>query len=234
MAKKITLEMFLRLREEHPFIWTWANPKEVPPNRVRRFPCGETKTEFYMRCGGCGTQHWLLWTELKKKRTASCRTCAKAPSLIEMREAGMRVGSSYVPSARWKMVKNRRYVLMQCTCGSQPRWVSWNRFQQGYATGCKSCKSALRTHGRGHTPLHVTWKDLQRRYGKDIAPEWRTFEGFERWAKLLYAPGWKLKRLDSSQPYGPDNCDYMPIKRKNPCLLIELSLPVGQQVLAAG
>jgi hypothetical protein len=232
MAKKITLEMLLQLKAEHRFTWTWKNQTELPPNRVRSFGRGKTKTEFYLNCGGCNTARWILWSELKKKRTSSCRTCAKAPSLEHMREIGKQVDSLYTPTTQWKMVNKRRYVFMQCKCGDK-HWVSWNRFQQGYATGCKSCRSALRTHGRGHAPLQVAWKDLNRRHKDALVEEWKEFKAFEKWARAMWEPGWKLVRINRKKPYGPDNCDYMPINRKNPSARSELQLPVGNGFRAA-
>lgn len=232
MPKKITVDMLINLKKEQKFQWTWANQAELPPQRLRSFDKAKGRTEFYLTCGGCNIGHWVLWSELKRQRTSACRSCARAPSVSDMREIGKNLGSSYNPTHQWKMVKDRRYVLMQCSCGAK-KWVGWNRFQQGLAVGCKSCRSPLRKHGRGHSPLHVTWSDLNRRHADDMVSEWKIYEAFESWAKNLYELGWKLIRIDSSLPYGPDNCDYVPIRRKNIPETIEFTLPIGNSKLPA-
>ena len=108
----------------------------------------------------------------------------------------------------------RRSYRMECRCG-KTQFVRWNHYQQGLTRGCKSCTSALKTHGKSKDPLFVSWRGLKKNNPNQICSEWKSFDNFRRWAKPLWARGWKLMRLDPTLPYGPDNCDYMPISRRN-------------------
>lgn len=230
MAKKITIEMLLAAKQKHLFSWHWTPLKELPPSRFRSFSSLKTKRklEFQVKCGGCNKEHWVLWNELNKGRTKACRTCAKAPTQEEMFELVEKNQTYYTPTIQWKMVKGRRYVLMNCKCGKR-NWVSWNQYQQGSIKGCKSCRSFLRKHGHGKDPIWVSWKDMKRRNRKknNIIRSWWFFPSFEEWAKPLYSPGWKLVRIDKTLPYGPDNCDYVPINKKDIIIPTSNMLPIS-------
>jgi hypothetical protein len=65
-----------------------------------------------------------------------------------------------------------------------------------------------------------------------MVAEWRTdFLAFYEWSKELYAPGWKFIRYNANLPYSPDNCDYVPMKRKkavgDEMVIDSFTLPIG-------
>lgn len=60
------------------------------------------------------------------------------------------------------------------------------------------------------------WKNLYNRWRKikslSISPEFTTFEPFYRWSmKNGYSIGAHLVLIDSTKPYGPDNCEWIGI-----------------------
>lgn len=92
--------------------------------------------------------------------------------------------------------------------------------------GCRSCRR--KTHGLRYHPLYLSWHGLKKKR-KPFVPEWENFKTFERWARGFYEKGWKLIRVDATLPYGPDNCDYVPICRKRGVIV-----PVGEAALPIG
>lgn len=129
----------------------------------------------------------------------------------------------------WKLDHTKRRVyFLTCKCGKS-KWVAWRKIVQGECLGCRSCRR--KTHGMRYDPIYLSWHGLRKKR-VEMVPEWqRSWKTFYKWAKPLYAKGWKLIRVDSKLPYGPDNCDYVPICRKR----IEvastsnvLTLPIGR------
>lgn len=92
--------------------------------------------------------------------------------------------------------------------------------------GCRSCRR--KTHGLRYDPLYLSWHGLKKKR-KPFVPEWENFQTFERWARPYYEKGWKLIRVNATLPYGPDNCDYVPIRRKKLQWVAagDTALPIG-------
>lgn len=108
----------------------------------------------------------------------------------------------------WKLdsYKRKMYWLI-CRCGTG-KWIRWAHLSKGERMGCRSCRK--KTHGKRYTPLYQTWFKIK----PEAIPSWQDFLTFEKWAAPLYEKGWKLIRIDSNLPYGPNNCDYVPIRKK--------------------
>ena len=227
MPKKLTTEDLLAAKALHGFLWTWV--KKFPDKKTNKEQ--NSRTHLHLKCGSCGEWHWVEWSGLRDGRTRCCWDCTRLPTMEQMQALVIKFDMFWKPSLEFKKdpKTRRRIYLMECKCG-KTQWVRWNHFQQGLTRGCKSCTSGLRTHGRSKDPLYVSWRALKKNK-RDLVPEWRQFIHFRQWAKPLWAPGWKLVRFDNSQPFGPDNCDYVPINRRNYVPLQEspdtIKLPTG-------
>jgi len=195
--------------------------------RARTYSRGDEVVEIKVKCGKCKKEKWVLWREIKKGRSKACRTCAKAPTPGEVMEHAIQIQSLYKPTGDWEIRGQKRFLLMECICGKR-KWVSWNQFQAGTVRGCPKCASGKRICPEGRGPLYESWKLLRRRGRGIVVPEWDDFLNFKKWAEPLWSPGWRIIRIDLKLPYGPDNCDYIPISRKNVAPIKESGgLPIG-------
>jgi len=231
MAKFMTLERLEAVRQEHQILWEWADGI-VPPTRYRKVgKRAENRMEVYLLCGRCRNYRWVDWDILKKGKS---KACCQMPTLFEMLRIARDLGSLYTPTEKNELRGNKRYVWMHCKCGTS-KWVEWGRLRRGLAQGCASCRNNNRKHDRLHVgmrdPVFVAWQDMLRLRGKrKVTASWHTFENFEEWARPLYTKGWRLKRLDRQRPYGPENCDYVPVNVNHAEELLKVAaLPFGKQ-----
>lgn len=121
----------------------------------------------------------------------------------------------------------RRSCLCRCDCGNTKK-ISVESLQSGRTKSCgcynKECLKNRKTHGMA--PKHnrpkiyyVWWSMLNRcknpktrryhRYGGrgiSVCDEWKTFEGFWKWAKLGYREGLTIDRINNDGNYEPGNC----------------------------
>ena len=58
--------------------------------------------------------------------------------------------------------------------------------------------------------LYKIWLNKRYNYKNQFEPEWDNYDNFENWA---YANGYeenaRLKRIDPTKPFGPDNCQLL-------------------------
>lgn len=117
-------------------------------------------------------------------------------------------------------------VVMECACG-QIRVMHASNLRRG-AQSC-GCQRPRRTHGQSGTKLYECWVNMiQRCYnpkttryeryggrGVRVCEEWRSFEGFAKWAEVGYAPGLELDRRDNGGNYEPSNCRWSTEKQQS-------------------
>lgn len=105
-------------------------------------------------------------------------------------------------------------------------------YKRMYPNKCQTCarrfnrlKMSVPTHGqrRNRTPLYVKWvqmrcacytityKDYRLIGAKGIRmhESWLTFEGFYAWALPKYFKGMRLKRIDVTKDFDPENCKFI-------------------------
>lgn len=58
--------------------------------------------------------------------------------------------------------------------------------------------------------LYRIWLNTRYNNKNEFVDEWNTFVNFENWAITQgYEEGARLKRLDKTKPYGPNNCQFL-------------------------
>lgn len=235
MPKIIKVQDLLRVKEKHQFSWYWR--KHVPDSKKQTYKSNKSKpkTYFYLFCGVCHVQHWVGWNELSLGRTHCCLHCKGLPTYEKFVEIQKKYNTLWLPvrPLRFRTESNyKRSFYMRCRCGKE-QWVRWNLYQQGKATGCRSCKNYKRTHGHAHTPIYNIWHSMKRR---NVLPkEWLKYEKFYQWARYRYSEGAKFSRIDKTKPYGPDNCRYSEnLKRYVPSHQIRVGETSGDTLLPIG
>ena len=226
MPRKLCLDDLIQAKEKHQFLWTWREGK-FPPKRT--YTEKNSRTQLHLQCGVCKQWHWVEWSTLRRGASRCCWDCVRFPTLEKMQEIVATYNMFWKPSLIFKSdpKTKRRVFLFECKCGKK-QWVRWNHFQQGLTRGCKSCTSAQLKHGLSKDPLFRTWRSFKGYVDKI----WLKFENFKKWATPLYSPGWKLIRINVAMPYGPDNCDYVPINKRD--LGKEINLSPGPLELPTG
>lgn len=160
--------------------------------------------------------------------------CVCAQKESTRRNMKSKVGEKYhklaVVGDDLKTVGKRRYVTVQCDCGSAPFEIRYDLIA-GKTAGTKSCGcwydetrgNTTRTHGMAGTPLHSVWLGLRQRCnnpnhlsydkygGKGItySPSWESFEGFYKDMASTYREGLDLDRIDFNGNYCKENCRWV-------------------------
>jgi hypothetical protein len=141
--------------------------------------------------------------------------------------------------ALWRLTKKRvfcrldkfkrREYWLACQCGVE-QWVRWARLQQGKSLGCRSCRSHLRKHGKRYEKTYQMWHDLLKKSKRlGLVAGWANYEEFDAWVvRFGWQRGDKMVRIDSSKPWGPDNCDFVLIKKKKADDAVSLPVSVKQ------
>lgn len=123
------------------------------------------------------------------------------------------------------IVKNSRYVLGVCDCGTKKRFrISDLKNGSSNNCGCERIKGLKRKakHGLCHHPLYSVWQGIKERcYSKShskynryggrgisVCDEWREhFKSFFDWAmKQGYQKGLEIDRINNDGNYTPKNC----------------------------
>jgi hypothetical protein len=118
-----------------------------------------------------------------------------------------------------------------CDCGIKVL-VSGAKLRSGHTKSCgclvaDSCRDvgkSCKTHGQSYSTLYSIWQGMKKRCsriknsnfiwyggrGVSICPEWKNFENFFEWNKLLgekgYKKGLSLDRINNEMGYSPENC----------------------------
>ena len=128
---------------------------------------------------------------------------------------------------------NFRHVmwLCKCDCGNEVK-VRGKDLRSGKQISCGCYKReniSNITHGMSYTRVFRIWADIQQRcdnsnnkaykyYGARgivVCDEWKTFEGFWKWAQLSgYADDLTIERIDVNGNYEPSNCKWIPFSKQ--------------------
>lgn len=93
--------------------------------------------------------------------------------------------------------------ICKCDCGNEKTVYGTNLL-----TGqTRSCGCGKNRHGDSRSKLYNIHAQMVRH---GVCDEWSDYTAFRSWAmENGYKPGVRFKRLDSTQPYGPENCVVM-------------------------
>lgn len=106
--------------------------------------------EYQVECCHCHHIYWIRlnsWTTLKESGCHNCANRVLHPRLHLDLEPGTVIGRLTIIKNGYKMRRhgNRtgrdRAVLVQCSCGSQPYWVSFYNIINAKTTHCPMCKT---------------------------------------------------------------------------------------------
>jgi hypothetical protein len=107
--------------------------------------------------------------------------------------------------------QTQRGFLCKCSCGS------FSRIRLSHLTTGRVVTCGHRNHGGSGSSLHTKnyfQKHLYYEKGIRVCDEWKQYASFEKWAKANgYKRGLQIDRIDNSQGYNPDNCQFVtPLK----------------------
>ena len=203
-----------------------SNPALQIGQRVGRIvvvaaaPVKEKRHCWLVRCD-CGSQKIARETDLASGRTITCFCTAPKRAVADL--TGLRFGRLLVIR---RGANNGRHVMWEvaCDCGQTKR-VRGNRLERGTTRSCgclarELCSKRARTHGRSHTPEHITWGSMiercsnrrcrgYRNYGArgiSVCERWKRFEHFYADMGPRPSPSHSIDRIDPAGNYEPGNC----------------------------
>lgn len=146
---------------------------------------------------------------------------------------GMKIGLWSVIEADHSFVKNHRFSLCKCECGTV-NLVRNDSLARGESNGCHSCRARMRTdmkvHGLSKTPIFNNWKQMMERcynpkrdkyriYGArgiKVCDDWHDPVKFYEWATTHgYKRDLTLDRIDVNGDYCPENCRFITKKEQS-------------------
>lgn len=211
MPKKLTINDLNKVKEKLNIHWSW-NSLVLPQKKLVGSTC---RAYFYLTCTLCDKQFWVEWGAVKLGRSKCCSNCTSLVSLEEMMTIVKKYNILWQPTTIFKIDEktNRRKYWMKCICGKQ-QWIRWNHFQQGTATGCRSCtvrraNNGLDKSNYSRCDLKKFWYRMNRsiREQNNVTKSWNNYEEFKSWADSTnYIEGARLVRISSKGNFDNDNC----------------------------
>lgn len=103
----------------------------------------------------------------------------------------------------------------KCICGGQTT-ARTSQLTLGKTTSCgcqrvESARDLMAVHGNYATPENHCWRRLRvraKQQGLWVAEEWETFEGFLSDMGERPSPRHRLMRLDLTEGFTPENCEW--------------------------
>lgn len=142
---------------------------------------------------------------------------------------GYQFGNRTVIGSPFNLGGGGYQAVCECICGAISL-VRVHRISRGESSGCKSCSSSLRTHGKSKSHLYMIWASMIARCrrpkdksyknyggrGISVCSEWMYYETFYQWAiSNGYASGLSIEREDVNGNYEPNNCSWIPLAQQS-------------------
>lgn len=121
--------------------------------------------------------------------------------------------------------RKRRFIDVQCDCGSDVKGVNFNSLVSGrlLSCGCARNGSSLITHNLSQSPIYKVWAGMKKRCdnpntykfvdygGRGISYQesWANFESFYQDMGNQFEKGLELDRIDTNGNYTKENCRWV-------------------------
>lgn len=154
--------------------------------------------------------------------------------MVSIRNKEIRIGDTfgnYTVVGTYDFPKTyRKYVSVECSCGSPKRMVLKTYLRQGVSKSCGCLQRlAVSTHGLHKHPIFIRWRNMMSRcYNKSdkryiryggrgitVCARWHEPKNFIEDMYPTFRHGLSLDRIDNNLGYSPENCRWITMSEQS-------------------
>lgn len=180
-----------------------------------------------VRCD-CGVEKEIKFALLSGASPQQSCGCIRLEKLREKLVKEIPVGETFGYLTITKDLGNinrRRFILVDCKCGTKDYKIRWDQVQSGVAKSCgcyhkERTSETASTHGLSKTTEHMVWINMKQRCTNPLESSYKSYGGrgisiCDRWINSFEnfyedmgdcPEGYSLDRIDVNGDYCPENC----------------------------